>query len=150
MVLIVPPKSEMVRMPASSESGMASAEMAVVRTLPRNRNRMISTRIAPSRRAAVTFSIATSMKSAWRKFSFSMVTPSGRLRASRASAWSIWRVRASVLAPGCFWTLRMTAGLRLVGGGSTLGLGADAERCRGRPTVIGTPPSTRTTAEARS
>ena len=37
-----------------------------------------STRTAPSRSATETLRIATSMKSAWRKFSFSMTTPGGK------------------------------------------------------------------------
>jgi hypothetical protein len=75
MVLSVPPKSEITTTPATSERGMAIAEMKVVRRLPRKRKRMTTTRIPPSRRATETLWIATSMKSACRKFSFSIRHP---------------------------------------------------------------------------
>ena len=110
IVFSVPPNSDMVRTPTTSERGMATAEMSVVRRLPRKRNRMISTRIAPSRRATETLWMATSMKSACRKFSFSMTTPAGSVFSTWARTPSSVRVSSSVLASGCFWTLRMTAG----------------------------------------
>jgi len=90
---------------------MAIAEMKVVRRLPRNRKRMTTTRIPPSRRATETFRIATSMKSACRKLSFSMTTPGGSARCRSSRTRSVSRVSARVFAPGCFWTLRITAGL---------------------------------------
>ena len=110
MVLRVAPKSDRMRTPDTRERGMATAEMSVARTLPRNRKRTTSTRMAPSRSARVTLRMATSMKSAWRKFSFSITTPGGSARATPSSAASMRRVSSSVLAPGCFWTERMTAG----------------------------------------
>ncbi len=110
IVSIVRPKAETTRTPVTSDKGIARAEISVVRTLPRKRSRMTTTRMAPSRRASITLPIATSMKSACRKFSVSMTTPSGRVSCRRPSASSISSVSSRVLAPGCFWTERMAAG----------------------------------------
>ena len=110
IVLMVMPSSEMTVTPATSESGIARAEMRVVRTLPRKRARTKTTKNAPSRSARVTLSIATSMKSACRKFSFSSTTPSGSEASSRSMTLSIFRVSSRVLALGCFCTDRMIAG----------------------------------------
>jgi len=110
IVSICSPKAAITRIPVTRESGIAKAEMNVVRTLPRKRARMTMTRIAPSRSASATLPIATSMKSAWRKFSLSSTTPRGSTGCRRASVSSMARVRSSVFAPGCFCTDRMTAG----------------------------------------
>ncbi len=110
MVLRVSPKSEITSTPATSDSGMASAEISVVRRLPRKRKRTMTTSTAPSRSATATLRIATWMKSAWRKFSVSIFTPWGSDLERPASRRSISRVSARVLASGCFWTERMTAG----------------------------------------
>ncbi len=64
MVLIPSPSDEITRTPATRDRGMARVVIRVVRTLPRKRNSTTTTRTAPSRSAVVTFSIATSMKSA--------------------------------------------------------------------------------------
>ena len=90
---------------------MASAEISVVRKLPEEQEQDDDDEHRAVAQRSGDVRIATSMKSAWRKFSFSMVTPSGSAAPRRASAWSISRVRSRVLAPGCFWTQRMTAGL---------------------------------------
>ncbi len=64
IVSSVAPNSDRTAMPATSDSGMASAETSVPRRLPRNRNSTISTSNAPSRSASETLRTATSMKSA--------------------------------------------------------------------------------------
>ena len=92
------------------ESGMAVSVIAVVRTLSRNRNSTITTRMAPSRRASSTFPMAASMNGAWRNTSGWSVTPAGSVLARSSSAASICRVSSTVLAPGCFSTETMTPG----------------------------------------
>jgi hypothetical protein len=70
---------------------------------------MATTRIAPSRNAALRFSIETVMKSAWRKASVSMRMPSGSARSRSAMTVSSRAVSSSVLTPGCFWMPSTTA-----------------------------------------
>ena len=121
MVLRVPPKAEMTRTPATSERGMARAEIKVARRLPRKRKSTISTRKAPSRSAIDTLRTATEMKSACRKFWVSIFTPAGNAFARSASTRSVSRVSSRVLAPGCFWTLKTTAGRATVRRGAPSG-----------------------------
>ena len=52
----------------------------------------------------------TSMKSDWRNRLALIVMPSGSAAWMSANTVSICRVRASVLAPGCFWMPMTTAG----------------------------------------
>ena len=129
IVFSVPPKSEITSTPATRDSGIASAEMNVERRLPRKRKRMTTTRIPPSRSATETLRIAISMKSAWRKFSFWITTPGrkGPLQVVQSTR-SISRVSSRVFAPGCFWTLRMTAGSAAIGGRAPGGLGGQPHR----------------------
>ena len=54
MVLTVAPKAEMAKTPATSERGIARAEIKVARKFPMKRNRMMITRTAPSRMATET------------------------------------------------------------------------------------------------
>jgi hypothetical protein len=113
IVLIVIPMAFMVRSATMTETGSAAREMIVVRTFQRNRKRMTATRIAPSRRATVTFSTEVSMKSDWRKSCRSIVMPRGRERWMSSSCRSMAPVKASVLAPGCLVMPRTTAGRAL-------------------------------------
>ncbi len=62
IVLMVMPSNCIARIATTSDSGIARAEMAVVWKFHRKRNRMITTRMAPSRRASITLSIAVLMK----------------------------------------------------------------------------------------
>ncbi len=91
IVLIVMPSSFMAKIATTSDSGIARMEIAVVRKFQRKRNRMMTTKIAPSRSASITLSIATVMKSAWRNSSAWMVIPSGSVRWMSASSRSIRR-----------------------------------------------------------
>ena len=54
IVLTVAPKAEIASTPATSDSGIASAEITVARMLPRKKNRMMITSTAPSRMATET------------------------------------------------------------------------------------------------
>ena len=64
MVLMVMPNALRVMMVASSDRGMASSEMRVVRKLPRKRKRMMTTSTLPSMRARSTLLTEVWMKSA--------------------------------------------------------------------------------------
>jgi hypothetical protein len=90
--------------------GIAIREMKVVRALSRNRKRITATRMAPSRRACSTLVTACSMKVACLNRKRGASIPAGRERDSSAMACSTWRVRATLSAPGCFCTDRITAG----------------------------------------
>ena len=59
IVLMVMPSSFIAKIATTSESGIATTEIAVARKFQRKRNRMMTTRIAPSRSACITFSIDT-------------------------------------------------------------------------------------------
>ena len=67
IVLIFSPKSLRAMTVANSDIGMANSEIRVVRKLPRNRNRTMTTRMLPSSRARSTLLIEVWMKSACRK-----------------------------------------------------------------------------------
>ena len=62
MVLIVSPMKCRVRMDTSSESGRVTSEIIVVRTLARNRNKTMTTKIPPSKRDFFTLLMELSMK----------------------------------------------------------------------------------------
>ena len=111
IVLIDSPSSLNTSTAASSDSGIATSEMAVVRTFSRNANSTTATRIAPSRRASPTLPSAASMKSAWRNRKRGAAMPGGRLPDTSASTASTARVRAMLSMPGCFCTDKITAGL---------------------------------------
>ncbi len=64
MVFIVIPISFIAKIATTSDSGMATIEIAVVRKFHRKRNRIITTKIAPSRSALTTFRTASEIKSA--------------------------------------------------------------------------------------
>ncbi len=64
IVLMSIPRAYSTMMVASSESGMANTEITVVLKLPRKRNRMTITNMAPSNRALPTFPTEAWMKSA--------------------------------------------------------------------------------------
>ncbi len=113
IVLMPAPKARSASTAAASDSGIAVSVMALARVLARNRRTMNTTSTPPSRSARNMFATATSMKSAWRKIRLSMVMPEG------SSCWRVSSSRSSrlvtsiVLAPGCFCTPTMTAGLPL-------------------------------------
>ena len=113
MVLIVAPNARRTRIAAASDSGMADKVMAAARTFARNSSTITMTSRPPSRRAVTTLSTATSMKSAWRKMRRSIVMPRGSSRCRASSSRSRRPVNSIVLAPGCFCTPTMTAGLPL-------------------------------------
>ena len=96
-----------------SDSGMAVSVMHVVRKLKRKKNKTTTTRRAPSRNASLTFLIARSMKALWRKISVCTVTPFGKVSFTFAISRSMALVSEAVSALGCFWMLKMTAGLPL-------------------------------------
>jgi hypothetical protein len=110
IVLIVAPNAFRVSAAVTSDSGIARRVMRLARRFPRNRSTVTTTRMPPSRSASSTFRTATAMKSAWRKIRRSIVIPSGSVARISSSVASKAFVRASVLAPGCFWMPRMTAG----------------------------------------
>jgi hypothetical protein len=110
MVLMLMPAARNTSAVTSSESGMATREINVVRTLSRKANSTITTRMAPSRRASSTLVIDDSMKSACLKRRVLSCTSWGREGCNSARAFSTAWVRATVAAPGCFSMLRMTAG----------------------------------------
>ena len=93
----------------TNESGIAVSVMSVVRKLSRNRNRMITTMIAPSRIACSTLAMAALMKLPCLK-SGVIFTSGGKPFCRSARAFSTWAVKLIVSAPGCFCTERMTAG----------------------------------------
>ena len=110
MVFTVPPRTRIAMIANASERGIATTEISVVRTFHRNSSRMAITKKAPSRKAWITFSTASEIKSACRKIFRSSVIPSGSSPAISSSSASILRVSSSVLAPACFWIDRMTPG----------------------------------------
>ena len=149
IVFKVTPNARSARTAATSENGMAAREMNVARTFIRNTSRMIATSTPPSRRAAVTFSIATEMKSACRKMCRSTFRPFGNVGSSSSSAASSRRVSSSVLASGCFITARMTAGWPLALPSPRLSRGPIFTSASW-PTVSGWPSRTATTVLATS
>ena len=62
----------------SSENGMVSATMSAPRTLPRNRNRMITTRMMPSVRLCSTVWVVKCTRSL-RSMNGTIFTPGGRM-----------------------------------------------------------------------
>ena len=98
----------------SSDSGIAVSVMIVVRKFRRNNARIITTRIAPSRNAATTFSLAFSIKCDWRKRSALTIVPAGRPGRSLSSVSSISEVSLRVSACGCLEIAMMTAGLPFI------------------------------------
>ena len=113
MVLMVAPRALMTSIAAASESGIAVRVIAAARKLARKSSTIATTSRPPSRSALTTFWTATSMKSAWRKIRRSMAMPSGSSRCRASSSRSRRAVSSTVLAPGCFCTPTITAGLPL-------------------------------------
>ena len=66
IVLMEMPISQKAMAVTAIDSGMAVSVMIVVRRFIRKTSSTINTRIAPSRTASTTLTIARSMKSAWR------------------------------------------------------------------------------------
>ena len=108
IVLMEMPSPFMPKIATTSERGMATMEIAVARRFHRNRNRMTTTTMAPSRRACTTLRMATVMKSDCRNSADSIVTPAGSARCISASSVVTRAVSTRVLAPGCFCTARTT------------------------------------------
>ena len=94
----------------SSDSGIATSEIAVVRTLSRKANSTISTASAASTITRSTLPIARSMKSACLNSTLFTCTPAGSDRPSSDSACSTCAVSLTVSTCGCFSTERITAG----------------------------------------
>ncbi len=102
MVLMVIPSAFSANTATTSESGIASTDMKVVRPLQRKRKRMMTTRSAPSRSASITLSTAVRMKSACRNTPRLIAMPSGKVAWISVSVSSMRRVNSSVLVCGCF------------------------------------------------
>ena len=94
------------------DSGIAVSVIRLVRKFHRNTNRTTNTQTVPSRIASTTLSIGASMKSAWRKmFALDLHVPGGSVALDLVQhPVDPRRQSPSVLAPGCFWTVRITAG----------------------------------------
>ena len=110
MVLMLAPRASSTSTAASSESGIASTVMAVAAALIRKAKTISTTSRAPSRRAVSTLATAKRMKSAWRKSRVSISIPAGRPAWISARTSSSRSVSSRVLASGCFWIARTTAG----------------------------------------
>ena len=107
---MVMPAALNTRAVTSSDNGMAVSEMTVVRTFSRKAKSTITTRMAPSRRASSTLVRELLMNSDWRNRRVLNRTSLGSEGCRSAKAASTCLVKSRVLAPGCFSTLRMTAG----------------------------------------
>jgi hypothetical protein len=110
MVLMLTPKALIASSAATRDNGMAIRLTRVARRLTRKAKTMSTTSSAPSRSAASRLSMASPMKSAWRKTWVSMCMPSGSVAWMSASTSSMARVSVRVFAPGCFWMPITTAG----------------------------------------
>ena len=110
MVLMDRPMARNTSTEASSDRGIATREISVLRVFIRKAKSTIATRMAPSRRASSTLPRAASMKSAWRNRKRGLAMPGGRLAATSSRAPSTARVRAMLSVPGCFCTDTITAG----------------------------------------
>ena len=110
MVLIDRPKYLKTRAVMKIETGIATSAITVVRTLPRNRNRITATKPDAAISLPCSVLIEASMKLAWRKVTCGAAMPDGSERFMSSSALSMPRVSATVSAAGCFWMLRITAG----------------------------------------
>ena len=139
----------MARIATTSESGMASTEMLVARTSPRKRKRITTTRMAPSRRASITFATARRMKLDWRKSSVWRRMPSGSVRWIASSSPSMRSVSSKVLAPGCFCTESTTPDVAFTEPSPTFGAAPIATSATW-PSSTGTPSWTVTTVCAIS
>ncbi len=102
IVFMVISKNFSTNIDATRASGIAVNEIRVVLKFAKNKNRIIITRIAPSRNASITFSIARSIKSACLNKCVFMENPLGKLASISDNVSSILSVSSSVLAPGCF------------------------------------------------
>ena len=114
IVLMLAPKARSARTAAASDSGIAVSVIAAARRLARNSSTTTITRMPPSRSAATTLSTATSMKSDCRKIRRSIWMPARQLASAACRApGPAAPVTSMVLAPGCFCTPTITAGLPL-------------------------------------
>ena len=94
------------------DSGIAVSVIRAVRMLKRKMAKIITTRIAPSRRASLTVSTARRMRSAC-AYSTLIFTPSGIDCSNDLSTEVILSLRVIVLIPGCLTTLPKTVSLPL-------------------------------------
>jgi len=83
------------------DKGIAVIEIITVRKLTRKSIRIITTIIAPSRRASTTLSMASSIKSDCLKISVCMVISVGKVVLDSARTVSIRSINSRVLASGC-------------------------------------------------
>ena len=113
MVLMVSPMKCKVRMETSSERGSVTSEMTVVRTLARNRNKTMTTKMPPSKSDFFTLLMELSMKRLWRKMSVDTFTSGGRFFCRSFSEASSLSVSSNVLVEGCLVTVISTAGFPL-------------------------------------
>ena len=113
MVLMVSPMKCKVSMETSSERGSVTSEMTVVRTLARNRNKTMTTKMPPSKSDFFTLLMELSMKRLWRKMSVDTFTSGGRFFCRSFSEASSLSVSSNVLVEGCLVTVISTAGFPL-------------------------------------
>ena len=158
MVLMLRPIAFITTAVTTNDSGIAVSVITVVRRLSRNRNRTITTRIAPSRNASSTLLTEAAMKLACRNSTLTSTSAGSAVPRASARTRSTAAVSATVSAPGCFWTLRITAGRTdLRPAASLTPMPASPRLRRGASTivatwasVIGTPLRSVTTVPARS
>ncbi len=110
IVLMLASKMRSVSTAVSSDKGIASNVMTLGRRLMVKNTTTTTTMRPPSIRAVIVLAIDASMKLACRNRFLLITMPSGSASWISSSARSSLRVSSSVLAPGCFWTARITAG----------------------------------------
>ena len=97
-------------MATSTESGNATTEMMVVRVFIKNRNRMITTNIAPSMSECCMLEIELLMKLLCRKVSVEITTSSGRVCFISSRQAMMLSVSRLVSTFGCLVIVTSTAG----------------------------------------
>ena len=111
---------------------------------------MTTTRIPPSRSATETLWIAISMKSAWRKFSFSITTPCGSVRCRSSSTRSVSRVSVERVRPRLLLDAQDHGRLGAIGRRAAGGLGRRARPTRSARAAAGSRPRPGARVLARS
>ena len=109
IVLIDMPAAAKTSAVMTSDSGMAVSVINVVLIFIRNRTRMITTRMTPSRSASTTFSMARSMKD-FCEYNGMTRKSFGNEGPSSAMAFITLSVTARVSAPGCLLMVSTTQG----------------------------------------
>ena len=110
IVLTDSPKAEKTSTVMNSETGIEVNVMNVVRKFSRKRNKMTTTRMAPSRNASSTFSMERSMNDFCEYSPDSTRTSSGSPASNSTSASLMASDSARVSAFGCLLMVNTTAG----------------------------------------